>query len=68
MGLTSRRLGGAVGSCEVVGVRVGLCVGGEDYYVWRRTALSVMGLSPAPLVLARPKFVGGAPSVMVLRR
>ena len=28
MGLTSRTFGGAVGSCEVVGVRVGLCVGG----------------------------------------
>ena len=28
MGLTSHTLGGAVGSCEVVGVRVGLCVGG----------------------------------------
>ena len=29
MGLISRTLGGAVGSCEVVGVRVGLCVGGR---------------------------------------
>ena len=39
----------------------------EDYYVRRRAAPSVMGLSPAPLVLARREFVGGAPSVMVLR-
>ena len=28
MCLTSRTLGGVVGSCEVVGIRVGFCVGG----------------------------------------
>ena len=39
----------------------------EDYYMRRRTAPSVMGLSPAPSVLAWWEFVGGAPSVMVLR-
>jgi len=39
----------------------------EDYYVRRRAAPSVMGLLPAHLVLARWEFVGGAPSVMMLR-
>jgi len=39
----------------------------EDYYVRRRAAPSVMGLSPAPSVLAQQEFVGGALSVMVLR-
>jgi hypothetical protein len=32
MGLTSRTLGGVVGSCEVVGARVGFCVGGGAYW------------------------------------
>ncbi len=32
MGLTSRTFGSAVGSCEVVGVRVGLCVGSGAYW------------------------------------
>ena len=38
----------------------------EEYYVQWRAAPSVF-LPPAPSVLARPEFVGGAPSVMVLR-
>ena len=41
MGLTSRTLGGAVGSCEVVGVRVGLCVGGGG--LLRAAARSTLG-------------------------
>ncbi len=41
MGLTSRTLGGAVGSCEVVGVRVGLCVG--DGGLLRAAARSTFG-------------------------
>ena len=41
MGLTSRTLGGAVGSCEVVGVRVGLCVGGGG--LLRVAARSTLG-------------------------
>jgi hypothetical protein len=44
-----------------------VALAGEDYYVRRRAAPSVMGLLPAPLVLARREFVGGAPLVMVLR-
>ena len=41
MGLTSRTFGGAVGSCEVVGVRVGLCVGGGG--LLRAAARSTLG-------------------------
>ena len=41
MGLTSRTFGGAVGSCEVVGVRVGLCVGGGG--LLRVAARSTLG-------------------------
>jgi len=41
MGLTSRTLGGAVGSCEVVGIRVGLCVGGGG--LLRAAARSTLG-------------------------
>jgi hypothetical protein len=36
-------------------------------YVQRHAGPSVMGLSPAPSVLAQREFVGEAPSVMVLR-
>ena len=41
MGLTSRTLGGAVGSCEVVGIRVGLCIGGGG--LLRVAARSTLG-------------------------
>ncbi len=41
MGLTSCTLGGAVGSCEVVGIRVGLCVGGGG--LLRAAARSTLG-------------------------
>ena len=41
MGLTSRTLSGAVVSCEVVGVRVGLCVGGGG--LLRAAARSTLG-------------------------
>ncbi len=36
-------------------------------YVQRRAAPSVIDVLPAPSVLVRPEFVGGAHSVMVLR-
>jgi len=41
MGLTSHTLGGAVGSCEVVGIRVGLYVGGGG--LLRAAARSTLG-------------------------
>ena len=44
MGLTSRTVGGAVGPCDVVGVRVGLCIGGGG--LLRAAARSTLGDGP----------------------